>query len=143
MISKKIEQAINKQINAELWSGYLYLSMSAYFEDWGLGGFAHWMRCQAREETDHAMRLYYHLVERRGRIKLDAITVVPTQCKSPLEVFEETYKHDNHMINTRGGWRRTYVALYPYIMEKTGLSPELVNKALDIEKAMIAVAIPS
>jgi len=102
MIPKKVEQAINKQINAELWSGYLYLSMSAYFEDLSLSGFAHWMRCQAREETDHAMRLYYHLAERGGCIQLDAIKPVQTQWKSPLDVFQETYIHETKvtkMIN--------------------------------------------
>lgn len=56
MLSKKSENAINKQINAELWSAYLYLSMSAYFESINLGGFANWMRVQAHEELGHAMR---------------------------------------------------------------------------------------
>jgi len=56
MLSKKIENAINKQINAELWSAYLYLSMSAYFESINLSGFANWMRVQAQEEVEHAMK---------------------------------------------------------------------------------------
>ena len=68
--------------------------MSAYFEDINLGGFAHWMRCQAREETDHAMRLYYHLAERGGRVKLDPINAVTTTWKSPLDVLEQTYTHE-------------------------------------------------
>jgi ferritin len=76
--------------------------MSSYFEDISLGGFAHWMRCQAREETDHAMRLYYHLIERGGRVKLDPIKAVSTEWKSPLDVFQETYTHETKvtkMIN--------------------------------------------
>jgi ferritin len=94
MLKPKIEKAINKQINAELWSGYLYLSMSSYFESIGLSGFANWMWIQAREETTHAMRLYNHVIERGGRVILSAIEKVPTQWKSPLNVFDETYKHE-------------------------------------------------
>jgi ferritin len=94
MISKKIENAINKQINAELWSAYLYLSMSAYFESINLSGFANWMRVQAKEEVGHAMRFYTHLVERRGRITVAAITAPPTTWKSPLNAFEDAFKHE-------------------------------------------------
>ena len=94
MLKEKIEKAINKQINAELWSGYLYLSMSSYFESIGLNGFANWMWIQAREEATHAIRLYKHVVERGGRVILTSIEKVPTQWKSPLVVFEETYKHE-------------------------------------------------
>ena len=94
MLKPIIEKAINKQINAEMWSGYLYLSMSSYFESIGLKGFANWMWIQAREEATHAMRLYNHVIERGGRVILSAIDKVPTQWKSPLEVYKETYKHE-------------------------------------------------
>ena len=94
MLKPIIEKAINKQINAELWSGYLYLSMSSYFESIGLKGFANWMWIQAREEATHAMRLYNHVIERGGRVILSAIDKVPTQWKSPLEIYKETYKHE-------------------------------------------------
>jgi ferritin len=94
MLKPIIEKAINKQINAEMWSGYLYLSMSSYFESVGLKGFANWMWIQAREEATHAMRLYNHVIERGGRVILSAIDKVPTKWKSPLEVYEETYKHE-------------------------------------------------
>lgn len=94
MLKSKIEKAINKQINAEMWSGYLYLSMSSYFESIGLSGFAHWMWIQAREEMTHAMRLYHHVIERGGRVLLEPIDKVQTEWKSPLHVFEETYKHE-------------------------------------------------
>ena len=94
MLKAKIEKAINKQINAELWSGYLYLSMSSYFESIGLSGFANWMWIQAREEATHAMRLYKHVIERGGRVILSEIEKVPTQWKSPLDAFEETYNHE-------------------------------------------------
>jgi ferritin len=94
MLKSKIERAINKQINAELWSAYLYLSMSAYFESISLGGFANWMRIQAQEEVSHAMRFYNYVVERGGRVKLLPIEAVKIDWKSPLDAFEETYKHE-------------------------------------------------
>ena len=94
MMKKLIEKAINKQINAEFWSAYLYLSMSAYFESINLSGFANWMIMQSQEEVSHAMRFYNHVVERGGRVKLDPIDSVETEWKSPLHVFQETYKHE-------------------------------------------------
>jgi ferritin len=94
ILSKKLENAINKQINAELWSAYLYLSMSAYFESINLGGFANWMRVQAQEEIDHAMRFYNHIIERRGRVIVSAIAATPTIWKSPLHAFDEAFKHE-------------------------------------------------
>lgn len=94
ILSKKLENAINKQINAELWSAYLYLSMSAYFESINLGGFANWMRVQASEEVEHAMKFYKHINERRGRVTLSAIAAIPTSWKSPLHAFEEAFKHE-------------------------------------------------
>jgi len=102
MLNKKIENAINKQINAELWSAYLYLSMSAYFESINLGGFANWMRVQAQEEVGHAMRFYNHVIERRGRVTVSAITAPPMHWKSPLNAFEDAFKHEQKvtgMIN--------------------------------------------
>jgi len=99
MLKPKLEKAINKQINAELWSGYLYLSMASYFESINLSGFANWMWIQAREEASHAMRLYHHVIERGGRVKLEAIDKVKTDWKSPEQVFEETYKHEQKVTN--------------------------------------------
>ena len=94
MLNKNVEKAINKQINAELWSSYLYLSMSSYFESISLSGFANWMIMQAQEEVNHAMRLYNHVIQRGGRVLLEAIDSVPKDWKSPLHVFQETYKHE-------------------------------------------------
>jgi ferritin len=102
MLSKKIENAINKQINAELWSAYLYLSMSAYFESINLGGFASWMRVQAHEELGHAMKFYHHVIERRGRVTVSAISAPSVSWKSPLNAFEDAFKHEQKvtgMIN--------------------------------------------
>ena len=99
MLKEKVEKAINKQINAELWSSYLYLSMSSYFESINLSGFANWMIMQAQEEVNHAMRLYNHVIERGGRVLLEEIDKVPTEWKSPLHVFEETYKHEQKVTS--------------------------------------------
>ena len=106
MLKEKIQNAINKQINAELWSAYLYLSMSSYFESISLRGFANWMRVQAQEELAHAMKFYNYVTERGGRVFLSAIDKVPTDWKTPLNVFEETYKHEqkvtgliNNLVN--------------------------------------------
>jgi ferritin len=102
MLGKKIENAINKQINAELWSAYLYLSMSAHFESINLGGFANWMRVQAQEELGHAMKFYRHVIERRGRVTVTAIAAPSISWKSPLNAFEDAFKHEQKvtgMIN--------------------------------------------
>jgi ferritin len=94
MINKKIETAINKQINAELYSAYLYLSMESYFHSKNLRGFANWMRTQALEEFTHADRLYKHVIDRGGRVIMDAIAKPPSEWKSPSEVFDNSYKHE-------------------------------------------------
>ena len=99
MLGKKIENAINKQINAEIWSAYLYLSMSAYFESINLGGFANWMRVQAQEEVGHAMRFYNHVVERRGRVTVSSITAPSINWKSPLNAFEDAFKHEQKVTS--------------------------------------------
>lgn len=93
-ISKRMEEALNAQINAETFSGYLYLSMSAYFEDKNLPGFASWMKCQAQEELFHAMKLYNFVVERGGRITLAAIEAPETEWASTTAVFEATLAHE-------------------------------------------------
>ena len=94
MLSQNMEQALNKQLNAELYSAYLYLSMAAYFYSLNLNGFANWMTVQNQEETMHAMKFYNYINERGGRITLAQIDGPPTNWHSPLEVFEETLKHE-------------------------------------------------
>lgn len=94
MISKTMQDAINEQINKELYSSYLYLSMAAYFEDKNLPGFAHWMHVQADEEREHAMKLYAFLVDRGGRVLLQAIAAPETDWKTSLDVFKEVQAHE-------------------------------------------------
>ncbi|MCQ2113498.1 MAG: ferritin [Bacteroidaceae bacterium] len=94
MISKRLQDAINAQINAEMWSAYLYLSMSAYCQDAGFSGIANWFSIQFKEEQDHAQILYNYLVSRGGRVILKPIDAVDTEWASPLAAFEHTYQHE-------------------------------------------------
>lgn len=99
MINKKMEKSLNDQINAELYSAYLYLSMSAYFESINLAGFANWMKIQAQEEVAHAMKFYDYLVERGGRVTLLTIDAPPTTWSSPLSAFEDVYEHEQKVTS--------------------------------------------
>ena len=94
MIKEKIQDALNKQINAELYSSYLYLSMSAFFESINLKGCANWMRVQTQEELVHAMKFYDYLIERGGKVLLSSIESPPTEWPSPLAIFENAYQHE-------------------------------------------------
>lgn len=94
MIAKKMQDALNGQINAEFYSSYLYLSMAAYFESINLHGFASWMRVQTGEEKNHAMKIYDFIIERGGGVTLEAIAKPVSQWKSPLAAFEAAYKHE-------------------------------------------------
>lgn len=94
MLSEKMQEALNDQLDAELYSAYLYLSMSAYFESLNLGGFANWMKVQAQEETVHAMKFHAYTNERGGRVKLGAVEAPPWEWDSPLAVFEAAYQHE-------------------------------------------------
>jgi ferritin len=94
MISHQIQDAFNDQLNAEVYSAYLYLSMSAYFESINLKGFANWMRTQAQEEMVHAMKFYSFINDRGGRVVLSAIEGPPVKWDSPLGAFEDAYRHE-------------------------------------------------
>jgi ferritin len=94
MLSPKIQDAFNSQINAELYSSYLYLSMSAYCDSQNLAGMANWMRIQAQEEHTHAMKFFEFVNERDGRVLLTQIEAPKTEWTSPLDVFEETLAHE-------------------------------------------------
>ena len=99
MLSKRMEEALNAQINAEFWSAYLYLSMAMYFENAGYKGVANWFAVQFKEEQDHAMIFYNYLVSRGGRVELKAIDAVKTKWESPLEAFEDTLQHEQKVTS--------------------------------------------
>lgn len=94
MISPKLQDAINAQINAEFWSAYLYLSMAMHFESRGHSGIANWFRIQFKEEQAHAEIFINYLVSRGGRVVLAPIAAVETEWASPLAAFEATLAHE-------------------------------------------------
>ncbi|WP_319777519.1 ferritin [Maridesulfovibrio sp.] len=99
MSNKVIEKALNEHLNAEMYSAYLYLAMSAYFSEIGLDGFATWMRVQAQEEQFHAMKFYDYINERGGRVLLTAIEAPKTEWDSPLACIEAVLEHEKHVTS--------------------------------------------
>jgi len=99
MLSKKMEKMLNDQINAELYSSYLYLAMAAFFDSKGLSGFSAWMKAQTQEEVAHAMIFYNHITERGGEVVLDAIKKPEVTWKSPLDVFKASLKHEQYVTD--------------------------------------------
>ena len=103
MIAAKLQQAINDQITAELWSSNLYLQMSYFLKHQGWDGYSHWLREHAVEEREHATRMADYMTDRGGVVKLQMIDVVPEGWGSILELFEHSLSHEKHvskMINT-------------------------------------------
>jgi len=94
MLSDKMQEALNGQLNAELYSSYLYLSMHAYFKSINLDGFANWMYFQAQEELTHAMKFYDFINQRSGKVRLQQVEAPPWEWDSPLGVFEATLEHE-------------------------------------------------
>jgi ferritin len=99
MISKSLQDALNEQINFELFSAYLYLSMSAHFESQNLSGFANWMRVQYQEETGHAMKFYKYVFDRGGGVTLKALAQPATKFKTPVEVFKQVLEHEQKVTS--------------------------------------------
>lgn len=94
MISEKLQEAINGQIVAEIWSANLYLSMAFYFDKEGFSGFAHWMKKQSLEEMEHAYAMAEYVIKRGGTAKVGTIDAVPQEWESPLDAFENVYAHE-------------------------------------------------
>ena len=94
MLNQKIEEALNAQINAEMWSAYLYLSMAAYCHSQGNPGMGKWFEVQFQEEQDHAKIFFNYVISRGGNVVLKPIEAVPTTWNSVLEVFESTLEHE-------------------------------------------------
>lgn len=100
MINSKVEDILNAQINKEFYSAYLYLAMSAYFEQLGLKGFANWTKVQAKEEMDHGMILFNYIIERDGKIDLRSIEAPATDFGNPLQVFEMILEHERAVTSS-------------------------------------------
>ena len=99
MINEKLEKAFNDQINKELYSEYLYLSMQAYFERLNLKGFVNWMSVQVQEEHAHALGMFDYLNQRGGNVQLEAIDKPETDWESPLAVFEQVLEHEEYVTS--------------------------------------------
>jgi ferritin len=100
MLTKKIQDALNQQINHELFSSYLYLAMSAHFESVNLPGFARWMKVQSEEETEHGMKFFHYLNERGGKVILEAIAKPAADYKTPVEVMKKVLEHEKKVTGT-------------------------------------------
>ncbi len=100
MINKKISDAINGQINKEMYSAYLYMSMSAYCSNVGLKGFANWFMVQYHEEMVHAMKFYEYLLRQSQTVRLGALKEPPAVFKSPMDMFEKTLAHEQFITKS-------------------------------------------
>lgn len=126
-LSKDIQEAINDQIHHEFLSAYVYLAMSAYLEAASLKGFSHWMRIQAKEEVNHAMKLFDYVNDRNGRVELKALEKPPFEFKSVLATFEQALEHEKKVTQlihslyekaTKEGDYATQVQLTWFIAEQ-------------------------
>ena len=99
MLKEKVLKALNDQINAEQYSAFLYLSMSAWLEDKGLSGFANWMYVQYQEELTHASKIFKYVNERGGKVELKGIEQMPTDFESVISVAEMTLEHEQHVTS--------------------------------------------
>lgn len=97
MLKDNVQEALNKQINAELYSAYIYLSMAAYFESEALPGFAKWMEAQAAEEVAHAMRFYRYIYNRGGRVFMRPIEGPRGEWDGVVDVFQNTLDHERYV----------------------------------------------
>ncbi|HSO25900.1 MAG TPA: ferritin, partial [Methanobacteriaceae archaeon] len=154
MVSKKMQDALNGQMNAELYSAYLYLAMAAYYEDTDLPGFANWMRVQAQEEMTHAMKFYDYLVQRGARVVLDTIEKPPFEWESPLNVSEHVLEHEkkvtgliNNLVNlameekdhATNNFLQWYVAEQVEEEESVGSVLQKVRLAADSSSGLLMV----
>jgi len=126
-MNAKIEKALNEQIHAEIFSFYLYLSVSAWFRNRHLDGFGHWMNLQAQEEMEHAMKLFDYLIERGGEVKLMPLDAPPHEWDSPTAAVEAVLHHEQYItgrindlvnVSTAEGDHATTVMLHWYVSEQ-------------------------
>jgi ferritin len=103
MLKEKMLNALNEQINAEQYSSLLYLSMSAYLNDKGLPGFANWMYVQYQEELSHSNKFFKYVIERGGKVELQAIKQMPTTWEGVIDIYEATLEHEQLITSLING----------------------------------------
>lgn len=131
-LSARLQESFNNQINAELSSAYLYLSMAAYFEDKNLPGFSNWMRKQNEEETAHAMRFFDYVHDRGGRASLQAIEQPESDFRSPLDVMERTLNHERKVTALINRMYQLSIEESDYAAQV--MLHELINEQVEEEK---------
>ena len=134
MIGTRMQAALNEQITQELYASQVYLSMCAHFEGEGLPGFAHWMRAQAEEEREHALRIFDFVHDREGQVSLRAIDAPPSEFGTPREVFEEALGHERKVSGMIG-------SLYRLAMDEADYPAQVmlqwfVNEQVEEEKTI-------
>ena len=137
MISKTMQDAINEQINKEMFSSYLYLSMAAYFENTGLPGAAKWMYVQSGEETGHAMKLFEHLIERGGKVALGPIAAPESEWAGPMAAFKAVYEHEKIVTKSINGLYEVALAEKDYPAQL--LLHWFINEQVEEEKNAVEV----
>jgi ferritin len=100
MLSDKMVQALNEQVNREMYSAYLYMSMSAHCSDVGLKGFANWFMVQYHEEMLHAMKIYEYILRQAGQVRLAAMAEPPATFESPMDMFQKTLEHERFITRS-------------------------------------------
>ena len=100
MINERVKEILNEQINKEFYSAYLYLAMSAHLSDMGLYGFSKWCEVQSREEIDHGMILFEYILKQKSKVELKGINPPDMEYNSPLEIFEQIYKHEREVTES-------------------------------------------
>jgi ferritin len=137
-MNDRVQAAFNDQINEELYSSYVYLAMAAHFEGLNLDGFTSWMKQQAQEELQHAMRLFDHVNRRGGRVALKAVGEPPFEFGSILETFEKALAHEQHITACIG--RLYKIALeendYPAQMELQWFIDEQVEEEENVGRVV-------
>ena len=131
-LSKKMQDALNEQIKEELASSYIYLSMAAYCESINLPGFAKWMQVQSQEELEHALKFYGFIIDRGGRVVLQAIEQPPVEFAGPTDVFEKTLAHEQYITGRIHTLYGMAVAENDYA--SLGLLQWFVNEQVEEEK---------
>jgi ferritin len=100
ILNERMEEALNEQLNKELYSSYLYLAMSAYSSSVGLPGFAHWFRVQVEEENIHAMKIFDYINDQGGKVKLKEIKEPPVEFGTAMDMFQQTLKHEQFITRS-------------------------------------------
>ena len=127
MITRKVEKALNGQVNKEMYSAYLYMAMSAYSDTIGLKGFANWLMVQYHEEMLHAMKIYEYITRQGGKVKLAAIAEPPVEYGTPLAMFKKVLEHEkfvtksiNDLVNLAVAQKdhATHIFLQWYVTEQ-------------------------